>query len=145
MGLFIFSIWKKLRSIAWRKFDFLYFFIIEPNLIWIIIDWFLLLKRVSTFIWYEQRVPKDEKLQGLITRAITSRIKEKDHKVAHGLLKAIDETMKVGLKFKNEGLMETVLSCLVQCLNLEQIERGRNEKEEKTEPTAGSRFCTCYP
>lgn len=62
---------------------------------------------------------EDEKLQGLITRAIASRIKEKDHKVAHGLLKAIDETMKVGLKLKNEGLMETVLSCLVQCLNLE--------------------------
>lgn len=46
----------------------------------------------------------DEKLQGPIKRARERRINEKDDKVAHGLMITIEETMKEGLKFKNEGL-----------------------------------------
>ncbi|KAI5652279.1 hypothetical protein M9H77_29466 [Catharanthus roseus] len=79
----------------------------------------------------------DEKLQGSMARA--RKIKENDYKVAHGLMIAIEETMKDGLKFKNEVLEDDENPpklLMVQCLNLEQ---------PMEQITAGDRPCTYYP
>ncbi|KAI5672875.1 hypothetical protein M9H77_13239 [Catharanthus roseus] len=48
----------------------------------------------------------NEELQGPTTRERARRIKENDDKVAHGLMIAIEETMKKGQKFKNKGLKD---------------------------------------
>ncbi|KAI5650305.1 hypothetical protein M9H77_36310 [Catharanthus roseus] len=76
---------------------------------------------------------EDEKLQGPITRARAKRIKEKDDKVAHGLMIAIEENMKEGLKFKNEGLEggNPPKLLIVQCLNLEQPEAFWKRKKSR--------------
>ncbi|KAI5666853.1 hypothetical protein M9H77_16706 [Catharanthus roseus] len=88
----------------------------------------------------------DEKFQELM-RARERRIKEKDDQIAHGLMIKIEETMKEGLKFKNEGLedygnLHKLL--MVQYLHLEQtmeqIGIGRNPGDLKKEPAAGGRL-----
>ncbi|KAI5652881.1 hypothetical protein M9H77_30068 [Catharanthus roseus] len=64
-----------------------------------------------------------EEIQGPITRARARRIKEKDDKVAYRFMIAIEETMKEGLKFKNEGMEHDgnpPKLFMVQRLNLEQ-------------------------
>ncbi|KAI5664096.1 hypothetical protein M9H77_23419 [Catharanthus roseus] len=81
-----------------------------------------------------------EMLQGPTTRA--RRIKGKDDQIAHGLMIAIEETMKKVLKFKNKGLEDDENPpklLMVQYLNLEQpmkqIGKERIEEEARTEPT----------
>ncbi|KAI5666899.1 hypothetical protein M9H77_16752 [Catharanthus roseus] len=78
----------------------------------------------------------DEKFQELM-RARERRIKEKDDQITHGLMIKIDEPMKDGLQFKNEGLEDDGNPhklLIVQCLHLqqtmEQIGIGRNPREE---------------
>ncbi|KAI5658100.1 hypothetical protein M9H77_26893 [Catharanthus roseus] len=73
----------------------------------------------------------DEKLQGPITKARTRRIKEKDDQVAHRLMIAIEETMKEGLKFKNEGLKDYG--------NLPKLLMGLLEDREYSSPIKGKR------
>ncbi|KAI5663820.1 hypothetical protein M9H77_23143 [Catharanthus roseus] len=87
---------------------------------------------------------EDGKLQAPITRARARRIKEKHDQIAQGLIMAIEETMKEGLKLKNEGLEDDgnlPKFLMVQCLNLEQlieqIIRERIQEEARTEPTIG--------
>ncbi|KAI5666864.1 hypothetical protein M9H77_16717 [Catharanthus roseus] len=78
----------------------------------------------------------DEKFQELM-RARERRIKEKDDQITQGLMIKIEETMKEGLQFKNEGLEDDGNPhklLMVQCLHLhqtmEQIGIGRNLREE---------------
>ncbi|KAI5663949.1 hypothetical protein M9H77_23272 [Catharanthus roseus] len=76
---------------------------------------------------------KDEKPQGPIIRVRARRIKGKDDQIAQGLMTAIEETMKEGLKFKNKGLEDDgnpPKLLIVQCLNLKQWSK-LEEKEFK--------------
>ncbi|KAI5672131.1 hypothetical protein M9H77_12495 [Catharanthus roseus] len=77
----------------------------------------------------------DEELQGLITRGRARRIKENNDKVAHGLMISIEETMKEGVKFKNESLKcdgNPHKLLIVHCLNIRQLmeQVGREINQE---------------
>ncbi|KAI5663996.1 hypothetical protein M9H77_23319 [Catharanthus roseus] len=96
----------------------------------------LLLKHIFPIIYILWSGVENEKLQGPITRARADRIKKNDDQVAHGLMIAIEETMKEGLKFKNGGLEDDgnhPKLLMIQCINLEQpmekIRRGTNQEE----------------
>ncbi|KAI5664000.1 hypothetical protein M9H77_23323 [Catharanthus roseus] len=66
---------------------------------------------------------RDEKLQVPITSVRTRIIKGKDDQIDQGLMIAIEETIKEGLKFKNEGLEDDGNPhrlLMIQCLNLKK-------------------------
>ncbi|KAI5653730.1 hypothetical protein M9H77_30917 [Catharanthus roseus] len=85
----------------------------------------------------------DEKLQIPIKRARARRTKGKDDKIAQGLMMAIEETIKKGLNFNNEGLEDDgnppkkEYSTWIQ--EILRLARGWLEDREYSSPIEGKR------